>query len=86
MARLTLPILPALSSPLCGHRHFEPGFTGLAAKLISTTYRPVEVFVAAGAIYLLLNLIFSRMFKLVEYRLSAAQRQPLIEPGAGEKA
>lgn len=60
--------------------------TGLAAKLISTTYRPVEVFVAAGAIYLLLNFIISRMFKLVEYRLSAAQRQPLIQHAAGEKA
>lgn len=60
--------------------------TGLAAKLISTTYRPVEVFVAAGAVYLLLNFIISRMFKLVEYRLSAAQRQPLIQHAAGEKA
>ena len=60
--------------------------TGLAAKLISATYRPVEIFIAAGAIYLLLNFIVSRMFKLIEYRLSAAQRQPLYRRAAGENA
>ncbi|WDZ80253.1 ABC transporter permease subunit (plasmid) [Ensifer adhaerens] len=60
--------------------------TGLAAKLISATYRPVEIFIAAGAIYLLLNFIVSRMFKLIEYRLSAAQRQPLYRRVAGEHA
>ncbi|MGW6780849.1 ABC transporter permease [Brucella pseudogrignonensis] len=52
--------------------------TGLAAKLISATYRPVEVFICAGALYLLLNFVVTRIFKLVEYRLSAAQRQPVI--------
>ncbi|MGO4623055.1 ABC transporter permease [Ensifer sp. 2YAB10] len=60
--------------------------TGLAAKLISATYRPVEIFIAAGAIYLLLNFIVSRLFKLFEYRLSAAQRQPLNRRAAGENA
>ncbi|WP_312366402.1 ABC transporter permease subunit [Ensifer sp.] len=60
--------------------------TGLAAKLISATYRPVEIFIAAGAIYLLLNFIVSRLFKLFEYRLSAAQRQPLFRRAAGENA
>ncbi|MFK0685750.1 ABC transporter permease [Ochrobactrum sp. BD61] len=59
--------------------------TGLAAKLISATYRPVEVFIAAGAIYLLLNFTVSRIFKLIEYRLSAAQRQPLLLSVAGDK-
>ncbi len=52
--------------------------TGLAAKLISATYRPVEVFICAGALYLLLNFVVTRIFKLLEYRLSAAQRQPVI--------
>lgn len=60
--------------------------TGLAAKLISATYRPVEIFIAAGAIYLLLNFIVSRLFKAIEYWLAAAQRQPLHRPAAGEKA
>ncbi|WP_128095028.1 ABC transporter permease [Brucella pituitosa] len=57
--------------------------TGLAAKLISATYRPVEVFICAGAIYLLLNFVVTRIFKLLEYRLSAAQRQPVIVHAAG---
>lgn len=60
--------------------------TGLAAKLISATYRPVEIFIAAGAIYLLLNFVVSRLFKLIEYRLSAAQRQPIYRRAAGENA
>ncbi|KAB2670127.1 octopine/nopaline transport system permease protein [Ochrobactrum sp. RC6B] len=57
--------------------------TGLAAKLISATYRPVEVFICAGAIYLLLNFAVTRIFKLLEYRLSAGQRQPVIVHAAG---
>lgn len=57
--------------------------TGLAAKLISATYRPVEVFICAGALYLLLNFVVTRIFKLVEYRLSAAQRQPVIVHAGG---
>jgi octopine/nopaline transport system permease protein len=60
--------------------------TGLAAKLISSTYRPVEVFIAAGAIYLLLNFSVSRLFKQMEYRFSATQRQPQLSLAAGEKA
>ncbi|MEN5107163.1 ABC transporter permease [Brucella anthropi] len=57
--------------------------TGLAAKLISATYRPVEIFICAGAIYLILNFVVTRIFKLLEYRLSAAQRQPVIVHTAG---
>jgi len=57
--------------------------TGLAAKLISATYRPVEVFICAGAIYLLMNFVITRIFKLAEFRLSAAQRQPAIVDAAG---
>lgn len=57
--------------------------TGIAAKLISATYRPVEIFICAGAIYLLLNFAISRIFKCLEYRYSAAQRQPLIQKPAG---
>ena len=34
----------------------------MAAKLISASYRPVEVFVVAGAIYLALNFLITRLF------------------------
>ncbi|KQV40830.1 MULTISPECIES: ABC transporter permease [unclassified Rhizobium] len=48
--------------------------TGIAAKLISATYRPVEIFIAAGAIYLLLNFSITRLLRLLEYRLSRDRR------------
>ena len=44
--------------------------TGIASKIIAETFRPVEVFVCAGAIYLLLNFAISRAVALLERRLS----------------
>jgi octopine/nopaline transport system permease protein len=44
--------------------------TGLAAKLISQTYRAIEVFIVAGLIYLAINFIVTRLIQLAEYRLS----------------
>ena len=44
--------------------------TGLAGKLISQSYRTIEVFVAAGAIYLALNFVLSRCIMLLEWWLS----------------
>jgi octopine/nopaline transport system permease protein len=44
--------------------------TGIAAKLISETYRTVEVFVVAGAIYLAINLLVTRVVQRAEYRLT----------------
>lgn len=49
--------------------------TGLAAKLISETYRGVEIFVVAGAIYLLINFVITRLVKLAEYRLTPHLRR-----------
>lgn len=57
--------------------------TGIAAKLISATYRPVEIFICAGAIYLLLNFVISRLFKYLEYRYATAQRSLTIPQPAG---
>jgi len=50
--------------------------TGIASKLISETFRPVEVFVCAGAIYLTLNFAISRAIALLERRLSPRAREP----------
>lgn len=44
--------------------------TGLAEKIISETFRAVEVFIAAGAIYLALNFLLARAVAWVEYRLT----------------
>lgn len=49
--------------------------TGIAAKLISQSYRPVEVFVCAGAIYLALNFVIARIFTMLQYALTPEKRE-----------
>ncbi|MGH6815176.1 MAG: ABC transporter permease [Hyphomicrobiaceae bacterium] len=44
--------------------------TGLAHKLISETFRAVEVFLCAGAIYLAVNFVLSRLVLLAEWRIA----------------
>jgi octopine/nopaline transport system permease protein len=43
--------------------------TGIAARLVSQSYRPVEVFVCAGALYLLINVLMTRLVTGLERRL-----------------
>jgi len=60
--------------------------TGVAQRLISQTYRTMEVFLCAAAIYLILNFVIARIIALIEHRLSphlrsmpqAAQPRPTI--------
>jgi octopine/nopaline transport system permease protein len=40
--------------------------TGVAKHIISTTFRPVEVFVVAGSIYLLMTFIIHNLIKFLE--------------------
>ena len=40
--------------------------TGIARKIISKTFSPIEVFIAAGIIYLALNYLVTIIFKKVE--------------------
>ena len=49
--------------------------TGIASKIISETFRAVDVFICAGAIYLLLNFASSRAIALLERRLSGETRE-----------
>ncbi|ARO30437.1 octopine ABC transporter permease protein OccM 1 [Rhizobium sp. NXC14] len=51
--------------------------TGVAAKIISETYRAIEVFVVSGAIYLALNFLLTRLIQFAEYRLSPHLRAPV---------
>jgi octopine/nopaline transport system permease protein len=44
--------------------------TGIAQRLISETFRAVEVFICAGAIYLAINFVISRAVAALEHRLS----------------
>lgn len=48
--------------------------TGLAAKLISETYRVIEVFSAAGLIYLAINFVLTRIVAFADHRLTAHLR------------
>jgi octopine/nopaline transport system permease protein len=49
--------------------------TGIAYKLISSTYRALEIFIVTGAIYLLLTFLISLVLSWVERRLHAHQRR-----------
>jgi octopine/nopaline transport system permease protein len=44
--------------------------TGIAASIASETYRPIEVFIAAGFVYLAINFLLTRAVMLLEYRLT----------------
>ena len=48
--------------------------TGIAEEIISQTYRAIEVFACAGAIYLVMNFVVTRLVGWLEYRLSPHQR------------
>ena len=48
--------------------------SGIATTIAAETYRPVEVYVAAGIVYLTLNLILTRAVGLLEYRLNPHRR------------
>ncbi|MBV9079348.1 MAG: ABC transporter permease [Methylobacteriaceae bacterium] len=60
--------------------------TWIAQKLISQTFRSVEIFVAAGSIYLLLNIVVTRAVLLLEYWLSPHLRGAPAEPARLEAA
>jgi octopine/nopaline transport system permease protein len=50
--------------------------TGVAAKIISETYRAIEVFLVAGILYLAINFFLTRLVNWVEYLLSPDLRTP----------
>lgn len=50
--------------------------TGTAARLISETYRAIEVFIAAGIIYLAINFLLTRALNWVENYLSPRMPSP----------
>ena len=54
--------------------------TGIAARLISESYRPVEVFIAAGVIYLAINLTLTRAVSALDWWLSPHLRRSHPQP------
>lgn len=58
--------------------------TGIAQQLIATTFRPIEVFICAGSIYLIINFLVSSALAILEqwlfrHQRSNAPRQENIE-------
>ena len=49
--------------------------TGIAKKIIASTFRPVEVFIVAGALYLLVNFVITRVIVYLERRLDPQHRR-----------
>jgi octopine/nopaline transport system permease protein len=49
--------------------------TGIARRLIAQTYAVFEIFIVAGAIYLVLNFLITRLVKAVEWRLTPHLRR-----------
>ncbi|MBL8590746.1 MAG: ABC transporter permease [Methylobacteriaceae bacterium] len=52
--------------------------TGVAQKINSETFRAIEVFICAGAIYLAINFLLSRVIMALEYWLTPHLRAPKI--------
>lgn len=57
--------------------------TGVAQRIIAHTYRTMEVFLCAAAVYLILNFIIVRLMALIEYRLSPHLR-PMPDAVTGQ--
>ena len=47
--------------------------TGVAQKIISTTFRPLEVFIIAGSIYLFMTFLIHNLIKYLEKKYSFQQ-------------
>lgn len=60
--------------------------TGIAHRIIASTYRPFEVFICAGAIYLTMNFVITRIFLSIEYRLSPHLRPAPDAPAPPREA
>lgn len=60
--------------------------TGIAHRIIASTYRPFEVFICAGAIYLTMNFVITRIFLSIEYRLSPHLRPAPDAPALPREA
>ena len=54
--------------------------TGIAERLISRTFAPVEVFIVAGAIYLAINAVATRAMAIAEWRLTPYLRPHERDP------
>jgi His/Glu/Gln/Arg/opine family amino acid ABC transporter permease subunit len=48
--------------------------TGITRNIIAITFKPIELFLLAGAIYMVMTFVLTRLFNLAEYKLTAFRR------------
>ncbi|MEX3960270.1 ABC transporter permease [Trinickia symbiotica] len=53
--------------------------TGIASSIANETYRPIEAYMSAGIIYLVISYLLTRTVRRIEHRLSPHLRAPVIE-------
>ena len=54
--------------------------TGMARTIIARTYTPLEIFLAAGVIYLIISALIIALFRLLERRFNRHQHWPSEKP------
>lgn len=59
--------------------------TGLARQLVSETFAPYEVFIVAGALYLLLTLVITRAFHSLETHWARPSKPPVVAASGSAK-
>jgi octopine/nopaline transport system permease protein len=93
LRRILIPIAVRNTLPACGNEMIVMvkstalvstitllDVTGIAAQIVSDTYRSVEVFLMAGAIYLAINFVITSAISMVEYKLTPHLRQQPVQP------
>lgn len=92
LRRILIPIAVRNTLPACGNEMIVMvkstalvstitllDVTGIAAQIVSDTYRSVEVFLMAGAIYLAINFVITNTISMVEYKLTPHLRQQPVQ-------
>lgn len=93
LRRILIPIAVRNSLPACGNEMIVMvkstalvstitllDVTGIAAQIVSDTYRSIEVFLLAGAIYLAINFVITSLISLLEFQITPHLRHQSIEP------
>ncbi|MBW1866617.1 MAG: hypothetical protein JRE58_09445 [Deltaproteobacteria bacterium] len=52
---------------------------GITNNIIAVIFKPIELFILSGIIYMMLTFVLTRLFNPVEYKI-AASRRPVREP------
>lgn len=93
LRRILIPIAVRNTLPSCGNEIIVMvkstalvstitllDITGIAAQIVSDTYRSIEVFLMAGMIYLVINFAITSTISLLEHKLTPHLRQQPVQP------